>query len=65
MKVKIECEVKPFSVPNFVILENILNEDPTGIPLSALDEYTLEEMCDDFRAAVFKNAGKSRPPRPG
>lgn len=68
LKAKIELQVRPFTVPNFVIAENP-NPDAAGeftkeggFPLSMIDANTLDRMCDEFRDAVFKKAGKSPPP---
>ena len=68
MKAKIDVELQPFMVPNFVRLcaaraEN--EKEADAIPLSALDSMTLDRLCDDFRDAVFKKAGKQQPPMPG
>lgn len=68
MKATLEVTLKPFTVPNFVLVE----EAPVsrgegfspseGIPLSALDSLTLDRLCNQFRAEVFKKAGKEQPP---
>ncbi len=64
MKAKIELELQPFSIPNFV--RPVENPDTTrdalAIPLSALDSNTLDRLCDEFRTAVFQKAGKPMPP---
>jgi len=67
MKAKIELELQPFSVPNFVRpVENPdMSRDQLAIPLSALDPITLDRLCDDFRTAVFQKAGKLMPPTAG
>lgn len=66
MKATIEIELKPFTVPNFVTpVPKTGRQDTEGthsIPLSDLDARTLEQMCDEFREAVFTKAGKQRPP---
>gem|GEM_PF-2216326 len=69
MKVKIEMDINPFSIPSFVTVSGQSNPRQDGfkpaedIPLFMLDEYTLDKLCDDFRDSVFKKAGKSQPPR--
>lgn len=69
MRVQLDVEINPFSVPNFVTIVEKPKprqdgfKPSEGIPLSELDEITLEKMCDEFRASVFKKAGKSRPPQ--
>jgi hypothetical protein len=49
-------------VPNFVTLDlaGCVHEEPT-VPLKAVDAETLSKMCDEFRAAIFKKAGKKDP----
>lgn len=61
MKAKIEIDLKPFTVPNFVVPE--VGGD--GLPLSVLDSLTLDRMCREFRASVFQKAGKEMPPDTG
>lgn len=57
----------PFSTPNYVIAasEPVMRQDgfkeAPKWPLSELDAETLAAMCDDFRAAIFKKAGKPDP----
>lgn len=67
MKATIELELQPFSTPNFVRLAKNpdINTDGQAIPIEALDSWTLEKLCDDFRYEVFRKAGKSRPPQEG
>lgn len=62
MKTTIEIELKPFSVPNFVIVASTGDGETRSYPLSAIDAQTLDRMCSDFRHAVFKQAGKEMPP---
>jgi hypothetical protein len=66
MKATLEMELKPFGTPNFAVAErHEPGDDERSFPLSLLDPYTLERMCDEFRTAVFKKAGKQRPPQEG
>ena len=57
-------ELKPFTVPNFVIEVMRINNrqegfiEPKSIPLRELSSETLEAMCYEFRIAVFEKAGK-------
>lgn len=65
MKADIKIELKPFTVPNYV-LEPVPREDGTGTndvprPLKELDVGAIARMCDDFRASIFKQAGKCDP----
>jgi hypothetical protein len=69
MKAKIEVELQPFSVPNFVLTvqearprQDGFQETP-NLALSDLDPPTLEMLCDEFRDAVFSKAGKQQPPK--
>jgi len=69
MKATIEIELHPFTVPNFVIRKPRARRESEekdsssfSYALDELDANTLERMCDDFRDAVFKKAGKQRPP---
>jgi hypothetical protein len=61
MKADVTVELKPFNIPTFVLLAN--TEFAEGFPLSMIDPYTLEALCDQFRTEVFKKAGKQRPPQ--
>ena len=68
MKAKLEVDLKPFTVPNFAIIEQPpkprqegLVENP-GIPLREIDSFTLYKMCEEFKSSVFKKAGKEMPP---
>lgn len=69
MKIQIEIEIQPFTVPNFVRRVRLKDEivgkddDSTGIPIGSLDTAILDKLCDDFKANVFKKAGKELPPR--
>lgn len=61
---KIEVEIKKFSVPNFVIVENKPQPkqegffiDPTkSFPLSDLNYDTLDNLCNTFRREAFEKA---------
>lgn len=63
----IKVELRPFSVPNFVIQVMAPGKRQDGFKeapsyaLSELDADTLSEMCDEFRAEIFKKAGKEDP----
>lgn len=69
MKVQYEVEINPFTVPNFVTTK----EQPKGreegfkpsdgIPLSALDSFTLDKLCEDFKNEVFRKSGKDQLPQ--
>lgn len=57
MKAKVEIDVLPFTVPNFVRL-GVEGSKSTAIPLSRVDRGTLELLCDRFRAEVFERADR-------
>jgi len=62
---EIRLSLKPFTVPNYVSVQQPpSNEDrhtDAFHPLAALDANVLAEMCDEFRADVFRKAGKPDP----
>jgi len=68
MKATLEVELQPFQTPNFVRAKVKPGKREDGIqetpcyPLSDLDPYTLAKLCDQFRAEIFKKAGKQQPP---
>lgn len=62
MKARVELDVRPFSIPNYVILKAEQGDATSAsVKLSAMDEATLSSMCDQFRAEIFKAAGKTDP----
>jgi len=67
MKVKIEVDLRPFTVPNFVMV-NVASRPMSDVDsepkysMADLDVDTLERLCSEFKASVFKKAGKQ--PRP-
>lgn len=60
-------KLKPFMVPNFVMVEmppRPRNEGMKGLPSFPLNELpveTLDDLCLQFRADVFAKAGKKDP----
>lgn len=70
MEVNIKLKLKPFTTPNFVLVDEPSKPRGEGFSegrkfaLSELDAETLERMCDDFTREVFKKSGKQRPPQP-
>jgi len=71
MKATMQVELQPFQTPNFVRAvtkpgkrEDGIQESPC-YPLSDLDAETLDKLCRDFRAEVFRKAGKEQPPTCG
>jgi hypothetical protein len=63
----IQLKLKPWMAPNFAVPERPpgRREDgvhfDTGIPISSLPVDVLSQMCDDWRAEVFRKAGKKDP----
>ena len=71
MKAILQVELRPFQVPNFVravskpgLKQDGMQELPC-YPLSDLDPLMLDKLCSEFRAEVFRKAGKEPPPREG
>ena len=77
MKANIKVNLKPFTVPNYVLSE-VVNENTLADDLrklqgssdngrkfhvSEIDAVTLERLCENFTNEIFKKAGKSRPDR--
>ena len=71
MKTKIEVELVPFKVPNYVLHQTKIGarqegmQDKSKSHLSELDESTLARLCYEFKREVFEKAGKDMPPEPG
>lgn len=67
--VKISMKVKPWTVPNYVHLDvppefacAPFSPNPElAIELKNADAQMLARLCDQFRAEVFKKAGKRDP----
>lgn len=68
MKTTIEVKLKPFQVPDFVLMEvkprqeGFLHDAPK-YALSGLNADVLEALCEEFTKSVFEKAGKCRPPQ--
>ena len=64
MKASVEFELQPFNVPNYVLVKEEPGQKQDGFKegrkfhLRELDSVTLDELCWEFRDAVFKKAGK-------
>ena len=64
---RVTLRLRPMTVPNFVLAETPprsreegLREEPK-FALADLDADVLSGLCDDFRAEVFRKAGKPDP----
>lgn len=61
---KLEIELLPFTVPNFVQAKGKPGQRQDGFhpspsyPLADLSDETLAEMCETFRREVFRKAGR-------
>lgn len=59
--------LRPFITPNFVMMKMPSSSRGSGwqqlpsVPLVDVDAQDLSEMCDAFRAEIFKKAGKKDP----
>ena len=65
MKAEVILNLKPFTVPNFVVYDG-WREDSSqrdSIPLGALSDETLYALCVEFVKAVYKKADKKHPPQ--
>lgn len=66
MKTAIEVKLKPFTVPNYVIVDADPVPRQEGFQeapkyaLKDLPAETLEALCEVFTEGVFKKAGKQR-----
>lgn len=66
---KVEIELMPWIVPNFVTAKMPARPrqdgfNPDAVPkwsLAELDAKVLAAQCDEFRAEVFRKAGKDDP----
>lgn len=63
----IQIELQPWQVPNYVLekmpprpRQEGLRE-PRSHPLSEVSPEILSAMCDEFRAEIFRKAGKDDP----
>lgn len=64
---EIKVKLRPFTVPNFVLAETSTRPraeefgEPPSFPLADVDAEALEALCVQFRADIFKKAGKTDP----
>lgn len=63
----VPVQIEPFLVPTMVsgrvgTTDSSKPAAAIDLPLSALDPYTLERLCREFRTGVFREAGKTPPP---
>lgn len=63
MKIQLNLEIEPFSVPSHVLSEEDTHGEHLEIPLSDLTPEALDKLCREFESAVFKQAGKLRLPQ--
>jgi len=64
---QLKIKLKPWTTPNFVVanLPPVRRQDgfneSQGFPLQDVEAETLSELCDVFRAEIFRKAGKEDP----
>ena len=58
MKANIEFELKPFTVPNFVVYDDFLGNQKDSVPLQKIPANVLLELCKRFVQDVYKKADK-------
>lgn len=64
---EMKVELQPWMTPNYVLGKMPPRPRSEGYtdfpkwPLSEIDALILSKMCDDFRAEIFKKAGKADP----
>lgn len=69
MEVKMEVDLLPFKIPNYVLEKQKPGKREDGFKdgrkfhLSELDPLTLSKLCNEFRREIFKKAGKEQPAR--
>lgn len=59
-----EIKLQPFTVPDRVRVRgchNLVLQGNVSLRLSAVEACELDRLCAEFRAAVFKQAGKIDP----
>lgn len=68
-KRKLSVDIAPWATPNFVSVKIPLRhrlshtdlKETTGVPLAYVDAETLSELCNEFRAEIFRKANKKDP----
>ena len=65
--IKVWIDLKPFTVPNYVLVEQSAKPRQDGFSespkyeLKELSESTLDSLCRQFREDIFAKAGKTDP----
>lgn len=65
--IEMKVELQPWMTPNYVLGKTPPHPRREGFtecpkwPLSEIDAVTLAKMCDEFRAEIFRKAGKNDP----
>jgi len=60
----VDVPTRPWTTPNYVTLrpnDGKLYVNPPTFHIESIHPETLSRMCDEFRADVFKKAGKADP----
>lgn len=64
MKILKEVELKPISVPNYILVKEDVEQlecQTSKFAIESLDAHVLHCLCTEFRANVFKKCGKKDP----
>lgn len=61
MKTKVELTIKPFKTPNYIFIDEPVDDQSRSLHLSEVDATTLYKLCSQFTKEVFKKAGKNMP----
>lgn len=70
MAISVAVKLKPWTVPNFASVEMPVKPREEGLQngvsfaLNELPAEALAQLCDEFRAEVFRKAGKPDPSAP-
>lgn len=62
-----EIRFRPWTVPNFAVIVQPSGKRQDGftpfptLPIREIDAADLSRLCDEFRAEVFRKAGKQDP----
>lgn len=57
----VNLQLKPITVPNYVIVAERSDATPTSISVKDLPANTLHELAAEFRRGLFAKAGKRDP----
>lgn len=58
MKARMEFELKPFTVPNFVVYDGFNGSQKDSVPLQLVPSDVLYALCKEFVESVYRKAEK-------